>query len=57
MRPRRRPAGDSSLLARYDASARQWHVEAGTYRVGLARAADATVPSAETAPEEQRSGT
>jgi beta-glucosidase len=47
---------DPRLLARYDGDGGSWHIAGGTYRVGLATAANAVKIAAEVRLEERRFG-
>ena len=47
---------DPRLLARYDSDAGSWHVAGGTYRAGLATAANAVEIAAEVSLQERRFG-
>jgi beta-glucosidase len=47
---------DPRLLARFDSGTGQWHIEAGTYRVSLGKAADDLVITAEATLEGRRFG-
>jgi beta-glucosidase len=44
------------LLARYDGSAGQWHIDAGTYQIALGKAADDIIMTAGATMEERRFG-